>query len=478
MKRLVTILSVMALLVGAAIFYGDVPDEPAEPVVEEPKPDEPELKVKTKGESPGTLKLTSSMSHGYLERGSQSAIYAAIDIEAIEFEGTRRPALNLAVVIDRSGSMSGDKMRYARRAAKQLVDSLSARDRLTVIAYANQAQVVTPSVAANASGKLRLKRSIDGISPAGGTNIAAGIDLGVTQLTAQSSEESVNRMILLSDGRPTVGETSIDGLGEKVTRGLSAGMSLTTMGVGLDYNEDLMAALAGRGAGNYYFVDQPSAAMAFFEEEFEGLATTVARNSSLVLELAPSVRLERLFGFDYTVSGPRVMVPLAEFYSAQQKNLLVRLSADMERVEEVDVLKVALSYDDVVQDSPAYQSLVLRGSVTTDAAMLEQEVDTDVIARVQQVEVGESMKEAMSAYQRGDAAEAKQVLERRRQDLAAARSKHDFGGGGVALDRVDQELEATMAKVQATPSKSAEGRRMIKRKKARGRMILMDKSAF
>ncbi|MGM0557716.1 MAG: vWA domain-containing protein [Myxococcota bacterium] len=484
MKRLVTILAVIGLLIGAAIYYSASPDadpNPGPPTADVPddEPEEPEHKPSTDATSQGTLTLNSSVSHGYLKNGANNDVYAAVDIEARAVEGGERPALNLAVVIDRSGSMNGEKIANARRAANQLVESLSSKDRLAIVSYGSHAQVHVSSQRADTAGKAHLRRAISGIGASGGTNIGAGLRLGSEQVSSASDDDSVNRIILLSDGHPTVGHTSVSALGAQATSILNRGISLTTMGVGLDYNEDLMAALADKGAGNYYFVDESQAAMAFFEKEFDGLAATVARNTSLVIKLPESVSMEKLYGFEHKRSGQRIMVPLAEFHSAEEKNILIRLSADAARLGQVDVLDVSLSYDDTVEEKPGHQAVKLTSVVTDDASKFEEAVNTDVIARVEQVEVAESMKAAMSAYQAGEQEEAQRVLQERRAKMADTQRRYRMPAKTKKkFDRVDKELEDTMGLVGAESSSSDEGKRAIKKNKARGRMILMEKSAF
>jgi Ca-activated chloride channel family protein len=484
MKRLATILAVIGLLIGAAVYYSarTQPDPtPNPPTANKPveKPEKSEHDPSTDATSEGTLTLTSSVSHGYFKRDADNDVYAAIDIKAKEVEGGERPALNLAVVIDRSGSMNGDKIVNARRAANQLVDSLSSKDRLSIVTYGSYAQVNVASQRTDTAGKARLRSAISRIGASGGTNIGAGLRLGRQQIKSAASDGSVNRIILLSDGHPTVGNTSTSALGAQATSILNTGTSVTTMGVGLDYNEDLMATLADKGAGNYYFIDEPTAAVAFFQTEFDGLAATVAKNTSVVIKLPESVALEKLYGFEHERSGQRVMVPLAEFHSAEQKNILIRLSAKPDSLGEVDVLDVSLSYDDAVEEKPGHQSVTLTSVVTNDASKFEKDVNTDVIARVEQVEVAESMKAAMSAYQDGDRDRAQRVLQQQRTKMAETQKKYNMPATTKRkFDRVDRELEDTMGVVGSASNSSDEGKKMIKSKKARGRMILMEKSAF
>jgi DNA-binding protein Fis len=170
------------------------------------------------------------------------------------------------------------------------------------------------------------------------------------------------------------------------------------------------------------------------------------------------------------------MVALAEFQSGEKKNILLKLNTSARSAGELSVMDIDLSYEDVTDDGAKNQNVALSSVVTDDIAKTTTEINVDVISRVQQVEVAESLKEAMVAYDRGDKAQAQQVLEKRRSSLRRARKKYDLQEPAFA--EAESELTETANDMDRYDSSSNSGKRMIKKKKARGRMILLDKTSF
>ncbi|UZX14696.1 VWA domain-containing protein [Thermus sp. PS18] len=192
-----------------------------------------------------------------------------------------RPPLNLAFVLDRSGSMAGDKLRFAKKAVAYAVENLRPHDRVAVVIYDHQVEVVVPSTLAG--NKEEILRRLRPVRPRGSTNLHAGWLEGSTQVAAHLDAKRLNRVIVLSDGLANTGETNPNVIAEQV-RGLSQrGVSTSTLGVGLGYNEDLMMAMAEAGQGNYYFIESPDDLPGIFAQELSGLATTLGTGVRLWL---------------------------------------------------------------------------------------------------------------------------------------------------------------------------------------------------
>ena len=473
MKKFASIAAVVGLLLAAAIYYGSLKKDQqpvidgVQPVVTTPTPtvdDRKDAPPNVDGTSEGTLKLASTSSNGYLEVGADGELYATIDIQAMKYSGAKRPPLNLAIVIDRSGSMAGDKIVKAKNAARRLVDRLDQNDRVAIVSYGSDVKVDFASGPANSGNRAQMHYAIDNIVQSGGTNLSGGFERGLTEVMRWGNTGAVNRVILMSDGNANIGVVSSDGLENLSRDALKRGVSVSTIGVGLDYNEDVMTRMANVGAGNYYFVDNSMAIAAAFDKEIKSLSSTVARNTALVIDLAEGVELSELFGFPYQQVDDKIMISLAEFYSEQSKNVLLKLKADTLEVGKDKLMNVSLSYTDVVQsDNQANQSVALDIAVTEDAALVATLVNTHVISRVQQVEVAQSMQKAMDAYGSGDSSAAIKIIERQQVRTRAANTRYKLGGD---FDRVDEELNVMNAEMGRNAPSSAPAKRMVKRKKA------------
>lgn len=482
MKKFASIAVVVALLLAAAIYYGNLnkpapaPSPDPDPVVTKPKPKKGPV-PQIRATADGTLKLTAATSHGYIKQGDVSELYGVIDIDAIKHEGGERPPLNVAVVIDRSGSMAGAKIRHAKQAAHQLVDVLDEGDRIAIVSYGSDVTVDFSSRPVSLANRASMRQAINNIAVSGGTNLSGGYQKGLSEVQRFKGQDTINRVILMSDGNANIGVTYLPELERMASQGLGSGVSMSSIGVGLDYNEDLMTAMANQGAGNYYFVDDTSRIAAIFTQELKSLAASVARNTALVIKLAPGVSLGELYGFPYRESNGSLMISLAEFSSEQSKNVLMKLNVPGDAQGKRAILDAQLSYTDLLHDSKARHQQVSLHSVATDQAdRLEEAVDASVIARVQQVDVAQSMQQAMKLYEKGEAEQAAQVIERQQRRTRSARKRYKIKDD--SFDRVDTEMSSMNKAMRSNSSGSAEGRKLIKKKKARSNYILFDEASF
>lgn len=480
MKQLATIGAVVVLLLTAALFLGTkktTPTDPiASPTVPVAPPVDPSLPV-TNVALPGTLSLKAAISNGQLLGGAVADQYATIDISALKHEGGKRPPLNVAIVLDRSGSMSGDKFDQLQASARTLANVLNDDDRLAIVSYGSDVTVDFPSAPMNMVNRQRLLGAINAMSVGGGTNLSGGFQQGYSEVSRWKRADTINRVILMSDGHANIGTTHPGGLNHLSRVALEAGVSVSTIGFGLDYNEDLMTQMANTGAGNYYFVDQANAVGGVFEKELKGLSATVARNAVLVLKLAPGVTADQVYGFPARTEGDTLMISMAEFHSEETKSVLAKLKVVAPGAGNVPIIDVSLTYEDVVNNKPDHKSAALAAVVTTDATAARTATNVDVIARVQQVEVAQTMQDAMNLYSEGKAEEAAQRIETTQQVMKKRRATYNFADD-KKFDRVDGELDQLKGEVKAAAPTSESGRSMVKAKKARSNSIMLDLNSF
>jgi Ca-activated chloride channel family protein len=312
-----------------------------------------------------------------------------------------RVPLNIALVLDRSGSMSEQKkMPFARDAAAFAVQQLLPTDRVSVTIFDDAVETVVP--AGPAADKPGLVRQIRLIQPRGSTNLHGGWAEGARQVESGLVGGGVNRVLLLSDGLANVGVTDPNTIAAEA-RGLAVrGVSTSTMGVGDDYNEDLMEAMARAGDGNYYYIQTPTQLMDIFQTELQGLMDTLGEKVGLGLEPANGAIVSEVLN-DYE-TGPRGELVLPNLVVGMPVLSVVRLKLPPVAAGAT-LLEVRLSWDAPREGGRRTLHATLGGlpsvpsaewSSLPENAEVREQVALLMIARAQQ--------EAARAAERGDQA--------------------------------------------------------------------------
>jgi len=347
------------------------------------------------------------LDHPYIHQGSSGEIIMNTKIIGNEAPPVERAPVNLALVIDRSGSMSEKgKIEYAKEAAKQIISGLSPRDRLSVVAYSTDVELLFPIQFL--SGKERAASVVDSLYPTDSTNLWGGLIAGIGQLDKLERKGYINRVILLSDGLANYGITDMGELIKIASNAAEKGIHVTTMGLGVNYDENLLTGLAEYGAGNYYFVESPSQLAGIFDREFGQLASTVAKDPVFTLTLAPGVSVKDVYGYAYeTTKDGKVRINLGDFYGGQERNILVKLNAPVEKTGESLLATARLEYGDVLgDDGTLYYEEEISYEVTEDMSIVAEKKNEEVISRRVSVEAARQYYRAASAYEKGDREEA------------------------------------------------------------------------
>ncbi len=203
--------------------------------------------------------------------------------------GAARTPLNLALVIDRSGSMEGPPLEYVKQACAYVVDLLGPDDVLSIVTFEEMVDTLMPPQ--RVTNRQAIKDGIARIMPGNTTNLHGGISLAAQHISQVNDPGRATRMIVLTDGDPTAGIKDFNALTGLASDIKSRGISATFLGFGPDYNEELLAGMAKRAGGNYYYITQPELIPEIFRTELEKLMTVIARNLQLNLKVARWVNL-------------------------------------------------------------------------------------------------------------------------------------------------------------------------------------------
>ncbi|MCP3163786.1 vWA domain-containing protein [Myxococcus qinghaiensis] len=410
MNRTVLFLSLAGGLALTALVLGlpQVTRPRTEPVVAvKTPPPTPPLPVQG---TPGSLTMTSRLSHPYVPAGS-SEVFATVDLMGAEVPGSKRRPVNLALVIDRSGSMSGYKLAQAKQAARHLVGLLRDEDRLAIVHYGSDVKSL-PSAQATAAQRERMLQYVDGIWDDGGTNISAGLSAGRYQLSTAQEGFGVNRLILLSDGQPTEGITDDEGLTRQVRELRATGITVSAIGVGTDFNEDLMQGFAEYGAGAYGYLEDAGQLAALFQKDLQQASTTVARDVTLTFTLPTGTVLGEVLGYNARQSGNQVMVSLPNFSAGQLERVVVRLSTTGDSVgQTVRVTDLTLNYTDLIRNVGVENGAALSAVVTDRQEEIVAKQDKDATVYAVRARSAQNLQKAAEALRDGRREEAKGYIQ-------------------------------------------------------------------
>ncbi len=233
--------------------------------------------------------------------------------------------VDMVVVLDQSGSMSGQKIEYARQSILDLLSSLSSQDRFALIGYADRVWRYADLNYVTDTNRRGLQNLVGQLTPGGNTNLGGGLQEGINTLLAAGKIGNVEKVILISDGLANRGVVDPESLGNMASVAIQKEFAVSTVGVGEDFNEQLMTAIADRGAGNYYYLANPQSFAAIFQQEFQHAKNVAARAVEISLPLPDGVSLLYASGYPVSVSGNRAVVHPGDLLAGQTRKLFLTL---------------------------------------------------------------------------------------------------------------------------------------------------------
>jgi Ca-activated chloride channel homolog len=319
------------------------------------------------------------------------------------------PPLHIALVIDRSGSMAGDKLEHACRCAAWLGERLRPTDELSLVTFDDEVRLVLPRTPLDAT---RLAAALASVRPGGTTNLSGGWLKGLEQLRS-SPADATRRILLLTDGMANVGITNGGTLAALPRRARAEGVGTTTIGFGADFDEDLLTAMADSGGGNAHWAETPDMAPEIFAGEFDGLTRLCAQNVSV--EIRPSAEVEVLGILN---EYPQVAVPdgvqiaLGDAYGGETRSVVFQLHVPyLVELGAVQVAEVILRYVTVGQEVATLEVTVpLVVNAVSAAEAASAAADAEVRRQVLVLTAARARDEAIRMTDRGDAGSARRAL--------------------------------------------------------------------
>lgn len=412
----------------------------------EPHISDLDLPVDPPRSSGGGIRLSATLDRDELELGGEGEAWLVIEIAGTQKVERRRP-LAVALVMDTSGSMAEEgRIEDAREAARTLTQRLGADDELALVSFDDQPWLRIPM--SPAGDPARFQEAISSLSPGGGTNLYAGLDWGISELS-RSSPEHLKRVVLISDGAANIGVTDHTTIVQRVREMRRRGIGLSALGVGLDFDESLLDALADAGGGTWSFADEPGAIPALLSEELDRFARTLGYDAMLELEPGQGASLERVLGRPDGGAPQQTYVNLGDLFAGETRKVIARVRLPTDREGPVEYSDIRLNFS-APDGEPIHLEVPVRAYVRRDAEPAE-DLEPALSRKIAEALAADAMRRSVDAW-------ASEGQARAREQLQTVETELDtLGAAPSSIPELSTWLDAVN-----TPMAEREERRAMK----------------
>ncbi len=342
-----------------------------------------------------TIEARARLSHPVILAGQPEQVYLRIDVAGAEQEQSR-PPFDISVVLDRSGSMYGEKIVHARAAVGRVIDGLVGEDHLALTVYDHVAETVFSR--RKVDDALVMRTKTEQVGPRGSTDISAGLTAGLQQLGAEG--EALRRVFLLSDGLANRGIRDAEGLGDLAQQGLAAGRLVSTFGVGRDFNEELLRRIADAGGGNYYYIGSPEDIPVALEQELGELSSVVGQNLTVDFR-AQDAQVVAVLGFD----GNQLPAAAGDVQAGATRSVILALAVPASEAGEAVLGEVRCSWTPLGRALERVERKITVSAVVSDDPVRVREAQDEEVLRAAHLQLAAvENREATRSAAQGDAA--------------------------------------------------------------------------
>lgn len=360
-----------------------------------------------------------------------------------------RPPVRLAFVIDRSGSMGGDKLRLAKLAVEESIARLKPTDEFSIVVYDEAIDVVFPSARATEEARRSALARLAEIHPRGSTNLGDGWLRGCEQVALALSAEGVNRCLLLTDVLANVGITDRDELARHAGELRARGVTTSTFGVGEDFDEVLLQVMADAGGGHFYYIRDAAGIRDHVTSEVGETLEVVAREVTIELTAPDGVVVDSLSPFPTETRGSRTSIVVGDLVADQRLQVVLRLNFPFGEIGRATGLILALSDRDGVF---ARESTRLGWEYADNRINDDQDRDREVDRAVARIFASRARQEATARNRAGDFHGAREAI------VGVGRRIRGYAGRDAELRTIVAELDReseTLAAPMAEMSRKA-----------------------
>ena len=367
---------------------------------------------------------------------SEQAVYALVDIKAVVGASIGTMPANIALVLDRSGSMDGEKMDNLKEAVGYVVDRLADDDLVSVTIFDDQVETLVPSQ--RVENRDEIKAKLAGVITRGGTQISDGLSTGLAEVKKGFSPDRVNRVLLLTDGQTWDDEGACLKLADEAGK---QGVAITSIGIGDEWNEKLLLQIAERSHGNSHWIQNPIAILDAFRQEVDGMQAVAATNVTITGRMSPGVRPVKVYTTApmiadvsaRAVNESAIRADLGSLDAKTGQKVLIEARVPAQKAGPFRMGQVEIKYD-VPSQGITGQSVKSDLNVTFAAnAAAAAKVNAEVMNLVERVTAFKLQTRALTEAGAGNIAAAT------RQFQAAATVLLDLGEDELA-DAVEREI--------------------------------------
>ncbi len=350
----------------------------------------------------------------------------------------KRFPLNLGLVLDRSGSMGGEKIEQAKLTLMRIIEQMGDGDVVSVIAFDDSIRVIANNYALSRHNREGLIRDIEQIHAGGSTNLTDGWLSGCNSIAEGPSDNYIKRALLVSDGLANVGITDHTEIFHHASAIFERGITTSTFGVGEGFDEHLLEGMANKGGGNFTYINSATAIDQVIQTEFKDLMAVTARNVTLEIALPAGVSATVPGEWTMKKEGQKITISLSDQPAGRTTTLFLKLLTPPGDGEMN--IKTKVTYEDE-SGKKQTESCALTFQYAAEEKVLKAQKDQNLLTRYAAVETGERMNEALKLERIGRRIEAqkmmRQTLAEYGQDMPApTRERYE-----ALSNRIDRGLE-------------------------------------
>ena len=269
--------------------------------------------------------------------------------------------VDLVIVLDRSGSMKGRKIDDARQAVLKLLSSLGAKDRFALVTYSDGVQIASSLLNVTRKNQQLMESAVSRVRVGGGTNLGAGLQAGINLLGSFDRNTNAAKVILISDGLANKGITDVQTLSGIAAVAVEKEFAVSTVGVGDEFNEYLMTAIADQGTGSYYYLENPAAFAEVFQKEFHDTRTSIVNNLKIQIPLKDGISLVDAAGYPINHKNGHAFFHPGSLHSGQTRKLYLtlRVPTDSNRNFELKNIKIVYHYNNQIYETTLEDSFTI-----------------------------------------------------------------------------------------------------------------------